>query len=169
MIIQYPQNLVAYKGIERIVELNEEDPEDRSLALNLVLGFTRRQRFRRAIKANGKRWNLEKDAVLISHGKAAGRKKAKVWKYYDKTRSKRESVQDWIDSVDGKYRVLFLHVCNGGDLEIKSERSIVIHARRNFSLGDLLHNTVRMRIYVPEMGYVENNYRELRKGFRIRS
>jgi hypothetical protein len=171
MILQYPKNLVHYSGIDQIVESEEKDQFYRAMILNLILGFTRRRRFRHAIRVNGRRLNLQEDAVLIAHG-SPGKRGTKIWRYYDEPRKKREHVQNWIDSVDGEYRVLFLHVCNCRSLEIKSERSLVIHADHRFSLGDMLSNQVNLRIYVPEKGYLENNYQELRmrgNPFRTRS
>ncbi|MDP2672754.1 MAG: hypothetical protein Q8O84_02995 [Nanoarchaeota archaeon] len=90
-------------------------------------------------------------AILLVHGGILNRE----WVYEDNTffGKKYIPIQNWINKYDGKYDDLFILAC-GGNCEIKSKKSIVIHAKEDFSLDELARHQIKMHVYIPRKGYI---------------
>lgn len=67
----------------------------------------------------GKLKGLKRDAILEAHG-TDDRK----WTYWNK--GKKHSVQEWINSVDGKYSGIIIDVCNAKAHKARTRKSLLI-------------------------------------------
>lgn len=96
--------------------------------------------------------DMKSMAILHAHGGKINN----VWVYQDETffYKKFKSIQDWINKNDGKYDILFITACNGAQFEIKSKKSIIVHAKKDFSLNDLMSHKIKLYIYIPNKGYI---------------
>lgn len=90
-------------------------------------------------------------AILLAHGGDLNGK----WVYQDERffGKKYLPIQDWINKNDGKYDDLFILAC-GGDCDIESEKSIVVHAKEDFSVEELTRHKVKLHVYIPGKGYL---------------
>ncbi len=120
--------------------------------------FTSRPLIRKLIAAYAKRKRLGGIAFLQAHGKTY----APEFLYNDMGKWKR--VQDWIDSNDGKFKLLIVTSCNNQNYSIVSHHSIVIHLNCSINIMELMQKRGRvLRVYVPHVGYVESNRNLIKK------
>ena len=100
-------------------------------------------------------YSADSIAILHAHGGVLNGK----WVYQD-TRlfgKKFIPVQDWINKCDGKYDVLFTTACGTkSESKINSKKSIVVHAKENFSLDELKRHQIKMHVYIPGKGYLSS-------------
>jgi hypothetical protein len=114
------------------------------------------------VSAYSKKVDIEKDAALFAHGTTIDKK----WNYIDLFGY--SPVQKWIDSVDGKYSVLYLVCCNRGNHTIKSKKSAVLHPFGVYSEPFREQGHVQIELFVPGLDYVtpyniEHDLKELEK------
>ncbi len=100
----------------------------------------------------GRLKGLNKLAMLFAHGSFKGDLKNREWTYSDD--GKDYSVQDWINSADGKYHSLLFGVCNPGTCEPASKKSLLIVPDRDVA-GRLFNLGTCYTLYVPEIGAVD--------------
>lgn len=103
----------------------------------------------------GKLDKLDKFAMLIAEGGVKGDLKNKIWTYYDN--EEEYLVQDWINSVDGKYHSLLFLVCNLGVCEPTSKKSLLFVPDREIAEAQALDLGTCCSLYVPKIGMV-NDY-----------
>ncbi|MCH7850305.1 MAG: hypothetical protein IH845_01550 [Nanoarchaeota archaeon] len=115
----------------------------------------RRTTYGSLIDSFSRKTGLEGFAMLYGHG---GYRDG-VWFIGDE---KRTPVQNWIDSLDGERAVIALRICNPNNTEIKSKRSIVLHWNSAASLREVFQGGY-VRIYVPGDGYLDGNYRGIKR------
>lgn len=89
-----------------------------------------KQNFKDYIDAYGRIKGLERCALIAAHGGDSNGK----WNYTDGKR-KKLSVQNLINSLDGKYAALFFFVCNTGALTPKSKKSILVIPDQDVALN----------------------------------
>lgn len=141
--------------------------EDFEKTVNLVVSrFLRRRLFREAVYAHKNSSEMDGFAVLSAHGQNFSRRKndGVGWVYTDRVngKSKAYPIQDWVDELDGKKHTLILACCNPFNRDLRSEESILVHVAEKVSFFSLLGKRNKIRMYVPEVGYVEDDYRRLR-------
>jgi hypothetical protein len=123
--------------------------------------FLKRKTFRQLCRLNADRLVNERVKVLKVHGVSnpEGR-----FLFHDG--KKLRSVQRWIDENDGRASVLVIMGCNPHGRTIVSKQSIVLHPKGKISECALQTNHSLIRMYVPNIGYVENDRCLLRQAFR---
>lgn len=109
--------------------------------------------YREYVDLYSKLRRLNRLAMLVAHGGFKGDLKNREWIYYDN--KKEYSIQDWINSVDGKYHSLLFCVCNPGTCEPSSKKSLLFVPDRDiggkiYDLGTCYH------LYVPRIGVVDS-------------
>ena len=121
--------------------------------------FLHRKLIRQLVSKHAARYALSGMIFLKAHGTSC----ASEYCYFDMAKKKR--VQDWINEHDGKTALLIVGACNHLNLSITSNRSIVIHPNRKWSLQELMRAQGGgfIRVYVPSVGYVERKYRLLKR------
>lgn len=154
MNIPYFRNVRFFFGCKET-----EKQRDRRFLHWLIHYFLFRRLVREAVMRHSKRTGLKRMAFLLAHGKA----NASEFLYSDGGELKR--VQDWIDTHDGKFNLLIICACNTGNYTIHSRHSIVIHLNRSMSQLEImrLHSRYNTRVYVPQVGYVEQRPYQLKK------
>lgn len=95
---------------------------------------------------------LNKLAMLFAHGDSRGNLKNRKWTYSDG--GKDYPVQDWINSVDGKYHSLLFCVCNPRTREPASKKSLLLVPDRDIN-GRLFNLGTCYTLYVPKVGAVD--------------
>ncbi len=71
-------------------------------------------------------------------------------------------MQEWVDSQDGKGSVLMLTCCNPNDFNLTSKKSLLIYFKDITSLYKASLGG-HLKLYIPEIGYFDKNYKNLRK------
>ena len=94
--------------------------------------------------------NLERIAILMAHGDEFNGK----WCYFDNEKS--VPVQNWINRMDGKYRVLILSSCNPGRSTIESKKSPILVPNESYSPMLSLSGKVQVELFLPEKGYIDS-------------
>ena len=119
--------------------------------------FLRRPLIRQLVKAYGEKHEKREIHRLNAHGGVY----KKRWSFVDG--KKRYDLQEWITKHERNASALLIEVCNPENLEITAQKTIVIHPQRCLSRIDLIRgrNRERLRVYVPEHGYVEESYRAI--------
>lgn len=118
--------------------------------------FSRRKILPRVIRAHSISQGLSlKPILLIAHGTVRNGR----W-YFSDSRKRVSLIQRWIDKHDGKTGALLLFSCNPSNLEVRSRFSLVVHLNRVASLLDLFRGGC-VRLYHPQLGYIEDNYYRL--------
>lgn len=145
------QNIDVYLGNN---ELELKDESDVEIYI-LDQFFKGREEYQRYIDLYGQISGLEKSVILIAHGDT----KDNDWIYHDK--DKEYLVQEWINSVDGKYSGLLFCVCNPGTHTPKSKKSILMIPDSDVDFvgdgGVFTGRNVCFDLYVPEIGII-NSY-----------
>ncbi len=100
----------------------------------------------------GRLKGLKKLAMLFAHGESMGDLKNREWTYSDG--GKDYPVQDWIDSVDGKYHSLMFWVCNPRTCEPASKKSLLFVPDRDIA-GRVFNLGTCYTLYVPKIGAVD--------------
>ena len=72
------------------------------------------------------------------------------------------SMQKWIDFMDGSFAAIMLMACNPSNTAVTSKSSILIHLFEARSLPIAL-NPGSMRLFIPGFGYVDRDYKKLRR------
>ena len=91
-----------------------------------------------------------KIAILDAHGYD----KNENWYYWND--QEYVPVQQWVNTNDGDYGILFLHVCNPGHYCIYSDKSLVVTPRTDLSLYRQLENKkIKVELYVPRRGFID--------------
>ncbi len=124
--------------------------------------FLSRRLVRELAEAHSRKNRLEGIMLLRGHGV----RESDHYRYWDSWELKSSRlVQEWIDENDGSANLLIISACNPGNYSLSSGKSIVVHPDRNISYLDLLKRDRNkcIRIFVPGIGYVENNYRLLKR------
>jgi len=129
----------------------------------IITNFLRaNNHFPEFLSAYSKIVDAGREAVLFAHGNSTNNR----WMYTDGKNF--SPVQRWINSVDGKYDILYLFCCNPGNHEIRSKKSAVIHPIGTYSGIRKAAGYVQIELYAPGLGYVnpytiEYDTRELLK------
>ena len=138
-------DIVADDELE--TEEEAQDKFDKSLRIML----NPNPLFREFIDLYGKSHDLERYAVLSTHGGSYNNK----WIYFDGNKS--HYVQNWIDTNDGNYSALFLFMCNDGAFTPRSEQSLlVVPDRRLNETPNVAENSI-YGIVVPRANEVDSN------------
>lgn len=106
--------------------------------------------YNKIVEANAKKNNLEKIAILAAHGTEKDGK----WVYFVNEDTK--SMQRWISSIDGKYKVIILHSCNPGRNEIYTRKTPIVAPNETFSYRLLNQGKVQIELVMPETGHVDS-------------
>jgi hypothetical protein len=106
---------------------------------------------KKLIDFNAKKNKLEKIASLYAHGDSVD----ETWHYVNGLKS--FPLQEWINELDGKYKLIILSTCNPGRHEIYSEKSCILATNENYNKSKLEMGDVQMELYVPGIGYI-NSY-----------
>lgn len=121
--------------------------------------FTKRKVFVELMEVWGAANNLQGYKILETHGD-----------YYEKewviseNRKSLGSVQDWINENDGTAIALMITSCNPRRSRITSEHSLILHQGRLIpALPSMIYTQGLIRVFVPGMGYMEKDYKGLRK------
>ena len=114
-----------------------------------VFDFTKRYGFRRIIEAYKRVSGLDGYILLHAHGC----RKNQAWTFADGER--RHRIQDFIDRHDGDALAILLQCCNPHKKEIRSKKSLVIHAKHNLNFFDLIRGG-HLRMFIPELSYLED-------------
>jgi hypothetical protein len=101
----------------------------------------------------GKLNKLDKSAMLIAEGNFKGNLKNRNWVYYDN--EKQFLIQDWINSVDGKYHSLLFSVCNPGVCKPISKKSLLFIPDRDIAEAEAHNFGTCYHLYVPKVGIVD--------------
>lgn len=118
--------------------------------------FRRRKIFEKVVRAYAVSNRLPlRPHLFIAHGAT---RRGNHWYFGHSNRI--ATVQSWIDRYDGTAGMLFLYCCNRLNCEIHSSSSLIVHLNRSASRWDLFRGGC-LRLYHPEYGYIENNYRRL--------
>lgn len=123
--------------------------------------FFRRPLFKRIGELNCAKLNTKKIIVLKVHGTT--KQGSRQYLYHDG--ENKLLVQDWINEHDGKASALVVMACNPHNYNVTSVKSLVLHPDRNVNLCDIIRGGV-VRMFVPEIGYMEYNYYRLHKAIR---
>jgi len=99
------------------------------------------------IDTYAKKNGLERIAILF----AQGRKIKDTWYYFNG--EKGSPVQEWIDKLDGKYKVLILSSCNPDKDEINSQKSPILMLNDEYSAAFFKINLVDTKLFIPKIGY----------------
>lgn len=141
-----------------------EDAEDLSIAelVQIVDYFTKTKGTKRVIHTFQKKSGTDKIALLMAHGKDI----SETYTFYDGSNEER-LVQDWINEHDGKYNVLIIGACNAKNHSVSSEKSIVIHSSKAINIMTLMTSKGGFsRLYIPTIGYFDENYYGVNKYLR---
>jgi len=111
-----------------------------------------------------KKFELPRSIILHAHGKAINNE----WYFGNEEypvgdTDKPRPVQDWINENDGLYAVMFILCCNPENLEIYSEKSVIIHPNRIVNEKNIIQK-YPLKIFVPSHGYIgprSNAFKEL--------
>jgi len=119
----------------------------------------RKPLYREAIETHSSSKGLKGKVLLDSDGNS----NSPDWMYLDE--KKRRKVQDWIDKIDGRYAVAFLAICNEGNRsKIHSEKTAIVHPRTSTSYVKMMGGSgIIAGVFIPGVGYLPDNSRELRK------
>ena len=93
---------------------------------------------------------LERIAILCADGDSVNHK----WYYFDGNNN--FLVQNWVNKMDGKYKLLILKVCNEEGKEVSSKKSIICFPNEVYSVANHKKGRVQVELFVPEIGYVDN-------------
>lgn len=103
--------------------------------------------------------------VLNAHGDIADGE----WKYRNCKEDRSTElvpVQQWVNSQDGQTIALVLMCCNPRNRGmIRSEHSLVIHARGSLTEGGFFSRRARLTMYVPGFGYITAKQKDELKRF----
>ncbi len=116
--------------------------------LNKFLGMN--FEYEKVIEANAKKNNLENIAILAAHGADKDGK----WFYF--VDEKEKSMQRWINSVDGKYKLIILYSCNPGGNEVYTKKTPIIAPNETFSYKLYNEGKVQVELIMPNTGYVDS-------------
>lgn len=130
--------------------LNQKDAEYQFRQISY--SFLRRPLFRALLTAYGRRRTLKGYIALYAHGDDWGNQ----WVYRDDGSLYR--VQGWIDEHDGAL-ALFVFCCNKANANINARQSAVFHFSQDINFTDAIRGRVNVRLYLPGIGYVEQNRR----------
>jgi hypothetical protein len=121
--------------------------------------FTKRKLFTELFEVWGKKFSLNGYKILEAHGDFYNRE----WVICENQRSL-GTVQDWVNKHDGTSIALMVTSCNPCKSELFSERSLVLHqSRLVHGLPSMIYTQGLIRVFVPGNGYMENDYKGLRK------
>lgn len=121
--------------------------------------FFRRPAYSQLFHLNSFRLINEKIVILKSHGKVS----SSIYVFNDGNQVR--PVQEWIDEHDGRANTLILMVCSDPTAKIESKQSLVIHPFG--SVSDMkLSQRLRVRMFVPGFGYVEDSRSLLTKALK---
>ncbi|MBI4058278.1 hypothetical protein HY408_00755 [Candidatus Gottesmanbacteria bacterium] len=124
----------------------------------LVYMFTKRKLFREMLDVWQSAIGVTGYAILAAHGDFDGQ-----WVYYEND-FRMGTVQEWVDKMDGSVAALMVTCCNPEECEIVSRKSLVLHpGRLARSFPEMVHTPGLIRLFVPPIGYVENDYKRLRR------
>lgn len=99
------------------------------------------------VSTYAKKNGLERIAILFAQGK----KIKNTWYYFNG--EKGSPVQEWIDKLDGKYKVLILSSCNPGKDDINSQKSPILMLNNEYSPHLFKDNFIDTRLFIPKIGY----------------
>lgn len=88
---------------------------------------------------------------LHAHGRTSN--PDRNWEYEDEV-GEHHPIQEWIKNYDGTTSALIITCCNPDNLEVSSERSLLIHSRKIYTLMGLLLDPTLLRVRVPEQDYL---------------
>ena len=142
-------NFEGVKYYESKEFFDAECPTEQCHVENTIFDFTKRHGFRRIIDVYKRTSGLEGYVLLHAHGS----RKSQAWSFADGKR--RHNMQDFIDRHDGDALAVLLQCCNPHKEEISSEKSLVIHAKHNFTWLDLMRGG-HLRMFIPGIGYLED-------------
>ena len=121
--------------------------------------FTKRRLFTELFEAWGKAYNLSGYKILEAHGDFYNRE----WVIAEKGKSL-GTIQNWINGNDGTATALMVTSCNPRGSELCSEKSLVLHTSRLVgALPAMIYTQGLIRLYVPGVGYLERDYKGLRR------
>jgi len=127
----------------------------------LEYAFTKRRLYRELIDVWGTLYGLEGCAVLDAHGDTRDTPDDQ-WFYYENN-IPINPVQTWVNELDGSYCALMIVACNPDNIEVYSERSLVFYLDRVLIWPLLVGNRGAVRVYVPGEGFLEKEYKKLKK------
>lgn len=102
------------------------------------------------IDLNAKKRSLEGIAALYSHGEDVEGE----WHYVNGIKT--APIQDLVNNLDGKYKLIILGTCNPGRHEIESKKSCILATNEIYNKSKLEIGEVQMELYVPEIGYIDS-------------
>lgn len=121
--------------------------------------FTKRKLFRELLEAWGAAHNLKGYKILEAHGDFYDKK----WVISENHKSL-GTVQDWVNEHDGTAIALMITACNPRRNGLHSERSLLLHTSKLVSaIVPMIYNQGLIRVFVPGMGYMERDYKGLRR------
>ncbi len=126
---------------------------------HLVRMFTKRVMVRELLEVWQNRTGLNGAVILEAHGGFQDEQ----WVYYENDQPAR-TIQEWVDEMDGTTAALMITSCNPMGSEVASQQSLVMHAGRLAgSFPAMVHTPGLIRLYVPNQGYLEGNYKRIRR------
>jgi hypothetical protein len=121
--------------------------------------FTKRKLFRELFEAWGGANNLAGFKLLEAHGDYYKGE----W-IYSENHKVVGTVQDWVKQNDGSAIALMITSCNPYRSKLSSEHSLALHTGRLVpALPSMIYTQGLIRVFVPGMGYMEKDYKGLRK------
>lgn len=136
----------------------EHAPHRREHVFN---SFMRRAIVRELLQVWSERYNLNGFVIVEAHGTA------KPWRV-NISRTP-VTVQKIVNRLDGSKTAIMFFACNPRHEQISSRTSIVMHYNQSFrsveafSSLDWNKHHMTAKVYVPGEGYVESDYRRLRR------
>ncbi len=138
------------EGLQYYGPVTLEDEMERTIDF-----FLQRPLFRRLLAVYS-HISYSQGHVLL---KAHGVNHSKNWQFKDRTRT--YNMQHWINRVDGTALAIFLFSCNPHHYQVSSQHSLVFHMDSSFTVLDLVRRRKPVRLYVPNVGYVDQDRRLL--------
>jgi hypothetical protein len=121
--------------------------------------FTKRKLFTELFEVWGKKFSLHGYKILEAHGDFYNGE----WVIGENHKSL-GTVRDWVNKYDGTVTALMVTSCNPCGSELFSEHSLVLHTSRLVPALPCMINTQGLiRVFVPGNGYMENDYKGLRR------
>ena len=121
--------------------------------------FNKRKLFTELFEVWGEKFNLHGYKILETHGDFYNEQ----WVFCENHKSL-GTVQDWVNRYDGTSIALMVTSCNPCGSELHSSRSLVLHASRLVgALPAMIYTQGLIRLFVPGKGYMEKDYKGLRR------
>ena len=145
--------LEAFKAWKEMVEpewanVHYQKPDFQ--AISYYSAPNKKPKYEEYVDLYSKITQLEKTCILSAHGDVENHQ----WYFYSK--DKGYPIQNFIDEVDGKYKLIILNSCNPAAYSISSKKTPVLMFNQDFSHRNSEQGLGQVELFVPEYGYIDS-------------